>query len=102
MWDRLSSRSGKEAVELQGKLEALAARRESHLAQLIQLRDMAGDGRKLRLPLVEREIPLIADEWADPTLGSGCVKITPAHDPNDYEVGLRHNLPMLNVLTSDG
>jgi len=102
LWDRLSSRSGKEAAELQGKLEALAARRESHLAQLIQLRDMAGDGRKLRLPLVERDIPLIADDWADPTLGSGCVKITPAHDPNDYEVGLRHNLPMLNVLTSDG
>ena len=102
MLGRLSSRTGKEATELQGKLEALAARRESHLAQLIQLRDMAGDGRKLRLPLVEREIPLIADEWADPTLGSGCVKITPAHDPNDYEVGLRHHLPMINVLTADG
>ncbi|MFH1110589.1 MAG: valine--tRNA ligase [Planctomycetota bacterium] len=102
MWDRLSSRSGKEAAELQGKIEALAAKRESHLAQLLQLRDMARDGRKLRLPLVEREIPLIADEWADPTLGSGCVKITPAHDANDYEVGLRHNLPMINVLTSDG
>ena len=63
---------------------------------------MAGDGRKLRLPLVEREIPLIADEWADPTKGSGCVKITPAHDPNDYEVGLRRKLPMINVLTPDG
>ncbi len=100
--DRLSSRSGKEAADLQAKLEALAARRESHLGQLIQLRDMARDGRKLRLPLVEREIPLIADEWADSTLGSGCVKITPAHDANDYEVGLRHGLPLINVLTSDG
>ena len=55
-WDRLSNRSGKEALELQGKLEALSARRESYLRQLIQLRDMAGNGRKLRLPLVEREI----------------------------------------------
>ena len=63
---------------------------------------MALAGRKLRLPLVEREIPLIADEWADPTKGSGCVKITPAHDPNDYEVGLRHGVAMLNVLTADG
>jgi len=51
---------------------------------------------------VERPIPLITDEWADPTLGTGCVKITPAHDPNDYEVGLRHDLPMVNVLTPDG
>ena len=46
-------------------------------------------GRKLLLPLLNREIPLIADEWAKPELGSGCVKITPAHDPNDYEVGKR-------------
>jgi len=102
MSDRLSNRAGKEAAEIQAKLDALAARRESHLSQLVLMRDMARDGRKLRLPLVEREIPLICDEWADPTLGSGCVKITPAHDPNDYEVGLRHHLPMINVLTADG
>jgi len=102
MWDRLSIRPGKDAAELQGKLDALAGRRESHLSQLIQLRDMARDGRILRLPLVEREIPLICDEWADPTLGSGCVKITPAHDLNDYDVGLRHHLPMINVLSADG
>ena len=50
---------------------------------------MARTGRKLRLPLVDREIPLVADEWAKLELGSGCVKITPAHDPNDYEVGRR-------------
>ncbi len=102
MRDRLSSRSGKEGAELAAKLEALATLRKSHLAGLVQLRDMANDGRKLLLPLVEREIPLIADEWADPTLGTGCVKITPAHDQNDYEVGLRHNLPMVNVLAADG
>ncbi|MCC7290718.1 MAG: valine--tRNA ligase [Phycisphaerales bacterium] len=100
--DRLSSRSSKEAQEIQAKLEALTARRESHLAHLIKLRDMARAGRKLLLPLVHREIPLICDEWADPMLGTGCVKITPAHDPNDYEVGLRHKLPMINVLTPDG
>ena len=102
MWDRLSSRSGKEASDIKAKLETLAARRESHLADLIKLRDMANDGRKVMLPPVEREIPLICDEWADPTKGSGCVKITPAHDPNDYEVGLRRKLPMINVLTPDG
>ncbi len=98
----LARASAKERAELESKLEGLLARRESHLTQLIQLRDMARDGRMLMLPLVEREIPLIRDEWADPTLGSGCVKITPAHDPNDYEVGLRHKRPMINVLSADG
>ena len=100
--DELPQASAKERVELEARLASLAARRASHLPQLVALRDMAVAGRKLRLPLVEREIPLIADEWADPTKGSGCVKITPAHDPNDYDVGLRHSLPMINVLTADG
>ena len=59
------------------------------LPNSMQLRDMACAGRKLLLPLLEREIPLVADEWAKPELGSGCVKITPAHDANDYEVGKR-------------
>ena len=63
---------------------------------------MARAGRKLRLPLVDREIPLVADEWAKPELGTGCVKITPAHDPNDYEVGRRQKLPMINILNPDG
>ena len=53
-------------------------------------------------PLLNREIPLIADEWAKPELGTGCVKITPAHDPNDYAVGQRHKLPMINILNPDG
>lgn len=96
------SASDKEAGEIDAKLESLAARRGSHLKQLEMLARMASDGRMLLLPLVDRRIPLIRDEWADPTKGSGCVKITPAHDPNDYEVGLRHNLPMINVLTPDG
>ena len=58
-------------------------------------------GRTALLPLVEREIPIIADDYVDPEFGSGCVKITPAHDFNDYEVGRRHDLPMINVMTVD-
>ncbi|MGA2397456.1 MAG: valine--tRNA ligase [Steroidobacteraceae bacterium] len=58
-------------------------------------------GRQLRLPLANREIPIIADDYVDPAFGSGCVKITPAHDFNDYEVGQRHHLPMINILTPE-
>jgi len=58
-------------------------------------------GRRVRLPLTAREIPVIGDAYVDPEFGSGCVKITPAHDFNDYEVGLRHGLPMLNVMTPE-
>ena len=58
-------------------------------------------GRMLRLPLTDREIPVIADDYVDPEFGSGCVKITPAHDFNDYAVGRRHDLPMINILTPD-
>lgn len=56
-------------------------------------------GQSLRLPLADRDIPIIADDYVDPDFGSGCVKITPAHDFNDYEVGKRHNLPMINIFT---
>jgi valyl-tRNA synthetase len=56
-------------------------------------------GKKLRLPLTDRLIPVIADSYADPAFGSGCVKITPAHDFNDYEIGQRHSLPMINIFT---
>ena len=58
-------------------------------------------GKTIRLPLAERDIPIIADDYVDPDFGSGCVKITPAHDFNDYEVGKRHDLPMINILTID-
>ena len=54
------------------------------------------------LPLIDKEIPIVCDEHADMTKGTGVVKITPAHDPNDYEVGKRHNLPMVRVFTYDG
>ena len=98
----LEKASKKDQPQIRAKIDAICERRETHLAQLKTLTAMANDGRTLMLPLVEREIPLIADEWADPGKGSGCVKITPAHDPNDYEVGLRHDLQINNVLTADG
>ncbi|MCC9654971.1 valine--tRNA ligase [Rhodopirellula halodulae] len=100
--EKLADANEKETAELNKQLEALQKRREERLPELITLRDMAADGRKLTLPLVNREISLVADEWAKPEMGSGCVKITPAHDPNDYEVGLRQDLPMINILNPDG
>ena len=59
-------------------------------------------GKMLKLPLTDREIPVIADAYVDKEFGTGCVKITPAHDPNDFEVGKRHNLPEINILKDDG
>ena len=59
-------------------------------------------GKTIELPLTDREIPIIADEYVDMKFGTGAVKITPAHDPNDYEMGLRHNLQQLNVMNLDG
>ena len=58
-------------------------------------------GKTVTLPLVKREIPVIADDYVEMDFGTGVVKITPAHDPNDFEVGLRHNLPVINVMTDD-
>ena len=58
-------------------------------------------GKTLDLPIVHRQIPIIADDYVDMEFGTGVVKITPAHDPNDFEVGLRHNLEVINVLTDD-
>ena len=59
-------------------------------------------GKTLKLPLTDREIPVVADEYVDMEFGTGCVKITPAHDPNDFEVGKRHNLPEIVMLNDDG
>ena len=58
-------------------------------------------GKTVTLPLVKREIPVVADDYVEMDFGTGVVKITPAHDPNDFEVGLRHNLPVINVMTDD-
>ncbi len=58
-------------------------------------------GKDIKLPITGRLIPIIADDYVDPEFGTGCVKITPAHDFNDYDMGKRHNLPMINILTDD-
>jgi valyl-tRNA synthetase (EC 6.1.1.9) len=58
-------------------------------------------GRHVRLPIAERSIPVIADDYVDPAFGTGVVKITPAHDFNDYAVGARHHLVPISVLTLD-
>jgi valyl-tRNA synthetase len=59
-------------------------------------------GKTLTLPIMQREIPIIADELVDPKFGTGCVKVTPAHDPNDFAMGKRHNLPFINIMNKDG
>ncbi|MGK7922160.1 MAG: valine--tRNA ligase [Trichodesmium sp.] len=59
-------------------------------------------GKTLTLPIMEREIPIVADELVDPEFGTGCVKVTPAHDPNDFEMGKRHDLPFINIMNKDG
>jgi valyl-tRNA synthetase len=59
-------------------------------------------GRSITLPLVGRQIPIVADEHVDPAFGTGCVKVTPAHDPNDFAIGQRHGLPQITVMAKDG
>ncbi|PLZ29793.1 valine--tRNA ligase [Fischerella thermalis WC542] len=59
-------------------------------------------GKTITLPIMNREIPIIGDELVDPTFGTGCVKVTPAHDPNDFEMGKRHSLPFINIMNKDG
>ena len=102
--ERVDASSDKERSAAEAELQALEERRASHLEPLDRLAAMARDGRRVMLPLQERPIPLITDEWAKPELGSGCVKITPAHDPNDYEVWKRHEdeIGIVNLLEPDG
>jgi valyl-tRNA synthetase len=59
-------------------------------------------GKAVQLPLMDREIPVILDDLADPEFGTGVVKVTPAHDPNDFEAGRRHNLPKIQVIDQNG
>jgi valyl-tRNA synthetase len=59
-------------------------------------------GRKVLVPFINREIPVIADDYVDKSFGTGCLKVTPAHDVNDYEIGLRHNLPVIDTINDDG
>lgn len=100
--ERLQAAPAKDREPLEKQLAELAERRQSLLPELIKLRDMALAGAKVRVPLVDRDIPLVADSWAKPELGTGCVKITPAHDPNDYDVAQRADLMMINILNPDG
>ena len=59
-------------------------------------------GQSLTLPLLGREIPVVSDEHVDKDFGTGCVKVTPAHDPNDFEIGKRHDLPQITVMNKNG
>ncbi len=101
--EKLAAAPDKEKEGIQAQIDALAERRETVLPRLVQLRDMAQRGVMLELPLTGRQIPLIADIWAKPELGSGCVKITPAHDANDYDVWQRNQtIGAINILNTDG
>jgi len=105
--EKLASAPEKEKAAIASSLDALKERTSTKLAELETLRDMAHRGVMLKLPLTGREIPLIVDTWAKPELGSGCVKITPAHDANDYEVWQRsirsgNDIGAINILQTDG
>ena len=102
--ESLLEASDKDRESIEEQVAGLEARRESHLPTLLKLTEMAAAGRMVMLPLLDRPIPLVCDEWAKPELGSGCVKITPAHDPNDYEVWGRHKeeIDIINILETDG
>ncbi len=100
---RIAAAPAKDRPAMEAELKDYELRRAELLPHLKKLRDMAKSGRQVLLPLVNRRIPLILDEWARPELGSGCVKITPGHDPNDYDVWKRHReIGILNILKADG
>ena len=94
----------RERKALQEDFKQLRERKKELLPHLLKFVEMARDGRNILLPLQNRPIPLIADVWAKPHMGSGCVKVTPAHDQNDYEVWLRHQdqMDIINILNPDG
>jgi len=101
--EKLYSASAKEKSAIEAEIESLGVRRQAVLPELLKLRDMANRGAILTLPLTGRKIPLITDEWAKPELGSGAVKITPAHDANDYEVWQRNlEIGAINILNPNG
>ena len=100
--EKMEHAPDKEKDDIHAAMGSLQGRSNTVLPRLEMLAKMAQDGRHVELPLLGRAIPLVTDEWAKPEMGSGCVKITPAHDPNDYDVGIRHQLPMINILHPDG
>src|SRR5690606_33069501 len=100
---KVAEAAAKDRAAAERELARLEARVTEVLPNLIKISELGRQGHKVKLPLVDREIPIILDAWADPTLGTGCVKITPAHDPNDYEVWQRHKeIGAVNMLQSDG
>jgi valyl-tRNA synthetase len=101
---KLETVSEKEKPDVEAEIERIEARIKDVLPFLEKLVEMANDGRKLMLPLQNREIPLIADIWAKPEMGTGAVKVTPAHDNNDYGVWQRNEdkLDIINILNTDG
>jgi valyl-tRNA synthetase len=101
--EKLLTASEKEKAEIEEQVILLMDRRAAVESKLLQLRDMARRGTQLELPLTGRKIPLITDEWANPMLGSGAVKITPGHDQNDYDVWQRHpEIGVIDLLHDDG
>ncbi len=102
--ERLADAPAKEKPDIQKQIDEIERRRVEMLPRLEMLRDMVSSQTYLELPLTGRTIPLILDQWAKPELGTGCVKITPAHDQNDYEVWQRHNTSVecINILNPDG
>ncbi|MCL2742838.1 MAG: valine--tRNA ligase [Planctomycetaceae bacterium] len=100
---KLANASEKEITEIQAELDAIEQRKTDGTLDWLKIfAELAKTGWHVTLPLLNKKIPLVLDEWAKPEKGTGCVKITPAHDPNDYEVGLRHDLPFVNILNKDG
>ena len=100
--EKLADASEKESPAIQSQIDDIDHRIENLLPLQKTMAAMAADGRHVRLPLVDRAIAMVADRWAKPELGSGAVKITPGHDPNDYDVGRRCDLPIINILNPDG
>ena len=102
--EKLAAAPAKEKAAVEAEIERLEERAVTHLPQLRTIAKMAREGRQVMLPLQDRPIPMICDEWAKPELGSGCVKITPGHDPNDYEVWQRHKdaIDIVNILEPNG
>ena len=102
--EKLEAAPNKDKPDIEAELEQLEVRRRDLLPLLEKVAEMAADGRCCMLPLQDRPIPIITDPWAKPELGTGCVKATPAHDPNDYEVWQRHRdeIEIINILSTDG
>lgn len=101
---KIEAAPSQERSGFEKELEEILGKRKKLLPLLLRLSEMARDNRQILLPILKRPIPLILDEWARPELGSGCVKITPGHDPNDYEVWKRHraDIGIVNILNPDG